>query len=252
MTVSEAYEIIQSYAPKRISDAYCAAFGAYDNSGILIDSGAEVRKVLFSLDCSAAAAEHAVAEGCDLIVTHHPVIYGKIGSISGKYAKLLRHGISVISMHLNLDCAHGGIDELLMQGLGGQDPVLFQTFEGGAYGRVAQVQEQSFAAFCARVKAEFQTERMLVYGGARTVRRVASFCGAGADEESVLFAARQGADVIVSSDFKHHILTLALEAGLNVVVLTHYASEQYGFSKISTILTRRMGLPAVIHTDDLF
>ena len=53
----------------------------------------------------------------------------------------------------------------------------------------------------------------------------------GADEEAVAFAVKNGADVIVSSDFKHHVLTLANEKGIAVIALTHYASENYGFKK---------------------
>lgn len=252
MKVSEIYRIIEEYAPKRISDEYCAAFGAYDNSGILIDSGENVEKALFALDCSSAAVERAMETGCKLIVTHHPVIYGKIGRIAGQYARLLKNGISVISMHLNFDCAPGGIDEYLMMGLGGRNPVYFERFASGAYGRVSEISPVPFSAFVEHVQREFHAKRLFSYGPEKTVRRVASFCGAGASEDAVAFAAENGADVVVSSDFKHHIITGALEEGLNIVCLTHYASEIYGFFKICKILERRLAFPCVFHTEELF
>ena len=52
--LSEAYETIERLAPKYISDEYCKTYDAYDNSGILIDCGDEIKGALFSLDFSLA------------------------------------------------------------------------------------------------------------------------------------------------------------------------------------------------------
>ena len=84
----------------------------------------------------------------------------------------------------------------------------------------------------------------------RKLTRAASFCGAGADDGSLSFAARERADVVVSSDFKHHLLTFAVEKGMSVVVLTHYASENYGFQKYYQKISQRIDLPCVYHTDE--
>ena len=54
----------------------------------------------------------------------------------------------------------------------------------------------------------------------------------------------------MSSDFKHHILTLASETGLAVVQLTHYASENYGFEKYYRKIRGQAGVPCVFHTDE--
>ena len=81
------------------------------------------------------------------------------------------------------------------------------------------------------------------------MKRVASFCGGGADEEAVEFAVRNGAQAMISSDFKHHVLGLALEKGLAVIALTHYASENYGFEKYYEKLRRQVDIPCVYHTD---
>ena len=79
-----------------------------------------------------------------------------------------------------------------------------------------------------KAKKTFRTERVLVYGD-KDVEKVASFCCAGMDEGSIDFALENGADTIVSSDPKHHLIAAAVEKGVNVVVLTHYAAENYGF-----------------------
>ena len=266
MRLSEIYKILDEIAPKAISDEYCAKYGAYDNSGILVDVGEDVTSVLFTLDLTNASIARAKAIGANLIVTHHPVIYGKIGNIraddngllGGKLVQCIREGISVISMHLNLDCVEDGIDENLMNGIrvaaGGKaegEFTLLHPLSRGGYGRVYDLPSVRLGYFVENMKKEFSTDRIVVYGDKEKVlNRAASFCGAGADDGSLSFAARERADVIVSSDFKHHLLTFAVEKGMSVVVLTHYASENYGFQKYYKTICQRVDLPCVFHTDE--
>jgi putative NIF3 family GTP cyclohydrolase 1 type 2 len=92
---------------------------------------------------------------------------------------------------------------------------------------------------------------VIVYGdNEKQIDRVASFCGAGADEKAVLFAKKEGAQVIVSSDFKHHVLTMAVELGLAVIVMTHYASENYGMKKYYEKIRQQVEIPCEYHTDE--
>ncbi len=264
MKLNEFYLALETLAPKHLSDEYCEKYGAYDNSGILLDTGDEIVGVVFSLDFSLSAVEKAIEIGANLIVTHHPAIYGKISDISlsdfsplgEKIVKCIKNGISVISMHLNLDCATDGIDESLMQGVlcatgsPRTEVSLMHSLSQGGYGRVYATRKTYFTDFVECLKKEFQTERAIVYANnKRSVKKVASFCGAGGDEESVRFAIENGADVIVSSDFKHHVLALANEKNIAVVALTHYASEQYGFNKIYQKISQSMDLPCVYHVD---
>ncbi len=266
MKLSEIYKILNEYAPKSLSDEYCAHFHAYDNSGVLVDCGEEIRGVLFTLDLTNAAIDKALQVGANLIVTHHPVIYGKIGDIrvedsgllGGKLIKCIRNGISVVSMHLNLDVAQGGIDESLMEAVclsakGKASDIVekMHVLENGAYGRSYEVQEISLESLVNAMKAQLNSNRILFYGnGETTIRRAASFCGSGGDEEGVAFAKKTGADVIISSDFKHHVITMAQESGLAVIALTHYASENYGFEKYYKKIRQQVGIPCVYHTDE--
>ena len=121
---------------------------------------------------------------------------------------------------------------------------------GGGYGRAYDVPPVTAEALAAETEKTFCARHIAVYGKRREIRRAASFCGAGADEDAVEFAVRQGADVLVSSDFKHHVLTLALESGLSVIQLTHYASENYGFEKYYRKIRRQAGIPCIFHTDE--
>jgi len=277
--LSEIYAIANAIAPKSLSDEYCAQAGAYDNSGVLVDAGEEIVGVLFSLDLSDGAIDRAIEMGANLILTHHPMIYGKIdhARIDGdnlterKLVKCLKKGISVISMHLNLDCAEDGIDESLMQGVmlsaakttgAGMDVTqkkpqestavaVMHPLSQGGYGRVYDVEETTLGALAEELKKTFSSQRIFFYGDRkRTISRAASFCGAGVDEGTLQFAKKQGADVMISADFKHHFITGALESGMAVIVLTHYASEEYGYKKYYEKIRRQIGIPCAYHTDE--
>lgn len=282
MRLSDIYNIADELAPKRLSDEMCSTLGWYDNSGILIDVGEEINGVVCSLDLSFAAIDEAIERGANLIVTHHPAIFAKLNRIlyddeslvGGKLVKCIRNGISVISMHLNLDLAPEGTDESLMNGVylaactalenhetegagmrspnfSAQPVATMNTFSGGAYGRVYDVPATELKTLAKGMEKQFGNGRIAVYGNGETkIKRVASFCGAGADESAIAFAKKHGADVVISSDFKHHVLSLAAESGLAVVTLTHYASEHYGFKKYYEKIRQRLEIPCAYHTDE--
>ena len=78
MKSTEFYALAEQFAPKSLSDEFCRRYGAYDNSGLLLDSGEDAEKILFSLDLSLAAIERAKREGAGIICTHHPAVYAKL------------------------------------------------------------------------------------------------------------------------------------------------------------------------------
>ena len=256
MKLNEFFSILEEVAPVALSDDFCREFKLYDNSGIILNCCRFVDGALFSLDFSQKAVNKAKAHGCNLIVTHHPAIYGgitKIDAEEGKTAAIadcLRSGISVISMHINFDVAPDGIDYYLMRGLGGADAKVMSSVNGGGYGRAYDVKPQSFFDFIKRANAEFTTERSIGYGNLdKKISRVASFCGAGCDGDAMEFAIGEGVDAFVSSDLKHHDIAYLLERGINVVALTHYAAECYGFKKIFLKIKDKVGIPCEFFTD---
>lgn len=257
MTLREVYERIDALYPKKISDDYVKTYGGHDNSGILLDPGREILGALFSLDLSLAAIGEAKERCKNLIVTHHPAIFFPVSNIlrsdplGARLIACLEAGIGVISMHLNCDCARGGIDESLALALGAEEvPAPQEPLEEGGYGRIFPVKEQTLSDFAEGAKRELSAVRAFVYGdGNRPIRRAASFCGSGIDGGAIARAKAQGADVIVSADIKHNYICDALESGMCVVQLTHYASENYGFKKIYQSLNGKLGVPCAYHED---
>ena len=247
----------ESVAPVKLSDDFCKKFDMYDNSGIIINSGNEVTGALFALDLTKSAIERAVQSGYNLIITHHPAIYGGISKLdltdnplSIALAECLKHGISVISMHLNFDAAPNGIDYYLMRGLGGESAVCAANLENGAYGRIYDVAGTSLKDYIKAVGERFGTDRLRVYGAPdKQVSRVASFCGAGCDAHNIAFAVGNGADVFVSSDMKHHEILALTGRGIAVIEMTHYASENYGFNQIYNKIKDGLKVPSDYYTD---
>ena len=92
----------------------------FDNSGFLLGrADSEVERVLLSLDVTEKVVDEAIELGAQLIVSHHPLIFSPLKSIRDeKLLKLAENGISVISMHTNLDIAKGGVNDVLLRLLG--------------------------------------------------------------------------------------------------------------------------------------
>ena len=253
MKLAEIFKKLEEVAPVALSDEFCRKYRMYDNSGIIIDCKEEINGALFSLDLSFKAINEAKKRGFNLIVTHHPAIFGGISRISADdtIGTCLKSGISVISMHLNFDSAPNGIDYHLMRGLGGEEAEILDDVQGGGYGRLYGVKEIKFSELERTVCGNFNTKRALFYGdGNKPVKKIASFCGAGCNNEAINCARRGGADVFVSSYMKHHEIAALIGMGINVIHLTHYSAENYGFNKIYTQLSSALSIPTAYFADE--
>jgi putative NIF3 family GTP cyclohydrolase 1 type 2 len=172
--------------------------------------------------------------------THHPAIYSPLKSlseddiISAPVLKAIKKGINIISMHLNLDVAEGGIDACLCLGLGGTKyKILDMLDEKHGYGREFSVTPVTLKEYSNRAKKVFGTNKIITYGKpSATVKKVASFCGGGAGHaEKYVINKTTDADLIVTSDMAHHVIKEILDSGKCVMIIPHYASEEYGFKK---------------------
>lgn len=258
MYANELLKLLEEeVAPVALSDEYCKNFGHYDNSGIIVDNGSEIKGILFSLDLSKNSIAEAEKTGANCIVTHHPAIYGGVKNLNttndvlaANLAECIKSGINVISMHLNFDAAPQGIDYYLMRALGGDNEILMDKLSVGGYGRVYLVQPVTFEGFVKNAARVLNTQRFTVYGDKeRIINKAASFCGAGGDETSAKFAAVNGADVFVSSEMRHHVIADLVQKGICVLNLTHYSSESYGFGQIAKKIIAKLGIPAAFFAD---
>jgi dinuclear metal center YbgI/SA1388 family protein len=129
MTVSKIFQFLDKQYP-------CDTACDFDNVGLLIGDGEqEVTKALVSLDCTLQTIAEAKEKGCQLIITHHPVIFSPLKNLlSGSIPyKLVKNNISVISMHTNLDIAeNGGVNACLCKALGIENTEIYIASDGYA------------------------------------------------------------------------------------------------------------------------
>ena len=246
--LSELMEILNGYAPLELSYKAIEK-GSYDNSGVIINSHDEIKKIMFSLDLSKKSVEYAIKEKVDTIVTHHPAIYTPIKTLStaGETASLLtavKCGMNVISMHLNLDMAKCGIDHYLAKGLGASETkILDKMSNTEGYGREFEI-NTCLVELVQRVKEEFKSDKIIAYGDG-AIKKVASFCGGGSDHAlKAVCGGETDADTIISSDIPHHVLKELVENDKKVIIIPHYVSEQYGFEKFYAFIKTALGKKA--------
>lgn len=116
--IKDVAAFLESLAPKAYQESY-------DNSGLLVGNPeAVVTGVLVSLDCTEPVVEEAVARGCNLIVSHHPIVFKGLKSITGKtYVErtviaALKKDIGIYAIHTNLDNIHNGVNRKIAEKLG--------------------------------------------------------------------------------------------------------------------------------------
>jgi dinuclear metal center YbgI/SA1388 family protein len=98
---------------------------SYDNSGLQVGSAdQEITSALISLDVTEAVIEECVRKNCNLIVSHHPVIFNPIKKLTGStlperiILRAVRSGIAIYSMHTNLDAAENGVSRKMAEKMG--------------------------------------------------------------------------------------------------------------------------------------
>lgn len=229
-TVKEFYTFLDGKAPFSLQLSF-------DNAGFLVGRGGRaVTRVLVALDITEAVATEAVDLGCELIVSHHPVIFHPAKSVTdespvGRTLLLLaERGIAAICAHTNLDAAAGGVNDVLAQTLGltgveqlHQDGV---DGQGAPYGigRVGELERTwTTAEFAEFVKMRLSANGVRFTDGGRPVRRVA--VGGGACADMLHDALAKGCDTFVTSDVKYNGFLDARDLHLNLIDAGHYPTE---------------------------
>ncbi len=224
MTVREFYRFLEEQIPSALS---CA----WDNDGLMCcpDENARVDRVLIALDITGRVIEEAIAGKYDVILSHHPLIFSPLKSLSPadpvarKVIKLLRAGITAMSFHTRLDAVEGGVNDVLAAKLGLQNVEVFGE-NGEAIGRIGTLSKpMELSSFAALVKEVTDADAVQISSADRPVCRVAVLGGSGSsDVEAAIMA---GADTYLSGELKHNYLTDAPDLGINLVAAGHFHTE---------------------------
>ncbi|HHX72324.1 MAG TPA: Nif3-like dinuclear metal center hexameric protein [Clostridiales bacterium] len=223
MTVRDALSALSSLAPTHLAMEQ-------DNVGLLVgDPSAKIDRILVSLDVTMAVLEEAFAKKAQLVVSHHPMPRYPLNKITPetldgkKVFYAITHGISVISMHTNLDSAEGGVNDVLAAKLGLCNIGEFPNNSPGI-GRIGYTEKpMALAEFVKRTALALGTDQIRFVDGGKKVHRVA--IGSGNCSDLWQDALQQECDTFVSADFKYGQLSSAVEQGLNIVDGGHFPTE---------------------------
>ena len=222
---------------------------SYDNAGIQVgDADKVVHKVLVALDVTEAVLDEAIAKGCDLVVSHHPLIFHGLKHITSQtyiercVVKAIKNDMAILSMHTNLDNSYQGVSRCLAERLDMHDLRILQPMTddpllcgAGVIGelRIPMTEE----AFLSWVKVNLGTPclRHSALTG-KTIHRVA-LCG-GTGTFLLPDARRQNADAFLSADMKYHEFFNA-ENDILMVDGGHFETEQYTKELIRDLIQKK-------------
>ena len=228
MTIREFYSALDARFPRSLS-------WEWDNDGISCapDLNAPVKGIYISLDPTEDAVDAAVESGCNVLLTHHPMLFRGLKTVDGhdtgsrKVIRLIQNGITAMAFHTRLDAADGGVNDALAARLGLTDVIPFGDHDnpaGKPIGRVGDLpHEMTAEEFAETVKAALNLPALVFAGCGKPVRRVAVLGGAGDDDIPAAVAA--GADTYVTGELRYHQLCDAPYGVINLVMAGHYHTE---------------------------
>ena len=222
----------------------------WDNVGLLVGRmDQEISSVYVALDATDKVIEEAVQNGADMIITHHPLIFSGLKSITEeafigrRVRKMIGEDICYYAMHTNFDVL--GMADAAAEELHLANPqVLHTTFEDDiskeGFGRYGKLPREMTLGECAEyVKRKFSLEHVMVYGDLRTVVNIAAICP-GSGKDFMDDAIKVGADVYVTGDVSHHMGIDAIAQGVCVIDAGHYGIEKIFIPYMKDFLKKQM------------
>lgn len=238
-TVGDIRDAIEEFAPRSLQESY-------DNSGLQVGNPDEpVSAVMICLDFTEEILEEAITKGCNLIVSHHPLLFKGLKEITGSNSiqriviKAIRNNIALYSAHTNLDSAWNGVSHEMARMLGLNKIDVLEpnnTDKSVGLGIIGEIKTTPTLEFLRKVKDIFSVKslRFSTATSRLTIRQVALCSGSGAT--LIPQAINRGADAIITGDVKYHDFTSFAEDIL-IADIGHYESELCSRNILSRIIS---------------
>lgn len=209
--VKDFYGYLNSIAPFETQEDW-------DNSGMLVgDMSAEVKKAAVVLDITHEEIKKAKAIGADLIISHHPVIFSPVKSVTKGSVpyELVASSINALCCHTPLDIADGGTNDSLAKLLGievtrTEDPIL----------RLGTVEPTTAENLAGKIAKTLNTKVRYADAG-RKIEKIAICTGAGCS----LIEAAGEIDAFITGDASHHNFLDCIQEGITLIAAGHYETE---------------------------
>ena len=254
MKIQEVIDALELFAPLPLQESY-------DNAGLQVGlTEADVSGALLCLDVTEDVIEEAVRRGCNLVVSHHPLLFRGLKQIGGKdyvqraVVSAIKHDVCIASMHTNLDNARGGVNYKIAEMLGmcdvefladvktvadargGETPVEQLTGGSGIVGMLAEPMDA--VAFIQKVKSIFGVECCMTNDVLRRPIQRVAVCG-GAGSFLLADAIRAKADAFITGEMHYHEY-FGHDQQVQIMVIGHYESEQYTTQLMAEIISAKL------------
>ena len=242
---------------------------SWDNSGLQVGNpSADIGAALLTTDVTESVVSEAISLGCNLIISHHPLLFRGVKHICGNtpqercIIQAIRHDIAIYSAHTSMDAYIHGVSGRMAEQLGITDyHILSNPQWSNSKWSNSQIEHglgvignlptpMPFHDFLSMVKTRFQAP-YLRYTRALTpeVQTIALCGGAGAEfaEEAIA----QGADVFITADVKYHEMQAA-DGRIALVDMDHWVSEHFTRNIFQDLLQPHLpaDCPTYISTTD--
>lgn len=220
----------------------------YDNAGLQVgDAKAETRKALIALDVTESVIQEAIRKGCDLVISHHPLIFRGLKHLTPNtyieraVMNAIKHDIAIVSMHTNLDNSYLGVSRILAERLGLENLRLLQPSpmepEHCGAGMVGEfplaMTEIEFLGRVAECVGSPCVRHSALSG--KKIQKVA-LCG-GSGSPFIGDALHCGADAYLTADIKYH--DFFAPDGLLLVDAGHFETEQFTKELIKVLIQKK-------------
>ncbi len=252
MTVKDIADAIETFAPLPLQEDY-------DNAGLQVGfRDRHVNAVMLCLDVTNEVLEEAIRRKCDMIVSHHPLIFRGLKNLTGAdetqriAIRALEAGVAIYSAHTNIDSAWNGVSHEMAHMLGVTDIEVLCPHDSdprSGLGVIGNVSPTPKLEFLRRVKEKFNVKalRYTSQSPKLVVKRVA-FCG-GSGASLIKDALRAGADLYVTGDVKYHDFA-TYGSDMVIADIGHYESELCSMKIFSRIIRQQYPELVVYFSDD--
>ena len=254
MKIKQVVDALEHYAPLPLQEGY-------DNAGLQVGltEAVEMSGALLCLDVTEKVVEEAVQKGCNLIISHHPLIFRKLARISDEnyvqrtVRKAIKNDVSIVSMHTNMDAATGGVNFKIAEKLGLENVRFFggeKEVDGvkGGNGVIGEISDEDILQAAEAGKLSEEVKNHFAEGIAaddlvlllrerfgvecvqcnqllrRPIHKVA-LCG-GSGSFLLEDAIKAGADAFITGEMSYHEY-FGHEQEIQICVIGHYQSEQF-------------------------
>ena len=230
MKIKEVFDALERFAPLPLQEDW-------DNAGLQIGlTAAEASGALLCLDVNEQIVDEAIKNGCNIIVSHHPLIFRGLKQLTAAdtvqraVMKAVKNDIAIISMHTNMDNAKGGVNFKMAEKLRLDNVDFFAAKKVGdmdaGSGVVGTLPEPMDAKeFVKEVKRAFGVECAQCNELLRRPVSKVAICG-GAGDFLLPQAIALGADAFITGEMHYHVF-FGHEQEIQICVIGHYQSEQY-------------------------